>query len=107
MALSIKWKYNGEEVDAICRVYAVNINKGNWKSVLGRTGMSSISSSGEEDRSFYYTAYYRICRAEDESIVLSSGETNIAYDLESENNILVVAYKQIKDFPEFVDSQDI
>jgi len=102
MALATKWTYNGEEVDAIVRIYSLNVGKGSWLSVMGRNGHSSFG-----DRAFYYTAYYKVCSAADENVVYSEGEANIPYDLDTPNNALVDGYNFIKTIDEFKDATDI
>ena len=102
MALATKWTWNGEEVDAIVRVYALNVGKGMWLSVMGRSGASPFS-----DRAFYLTAYYKVCAAADEDVVYSTGEANIPYNLDATNNAIIDAYNFIKALDEFKDATDI
>ena len=104
MALSLKWQYKGEEVDAICRVYGINVMKGNWLSVLGAAAVSSNNQS----RGFFYTAHFRVTKADDESITLFFGEMNIPYDINGVENVIRLAYLKLKsDYPEFKDAVDI
>jgi len=102
MALALKWTWQGAEVDAILRIYALNVGKGMWLSVQGRSG-----HSGFNDRNFYYTAYYKVCSAADEEVVYMSGEANIPYDLATTNNAVIDGYNFIKTLELFQNSTDI